>query len=80
MAAKGPGLTVPGDQSDGGAADASADMGEHGTNPSGERCHSTNQPDLRAAGHPPAFHITKPGLFSPCLADMESHLDAHVLS
>lgn len=57
MAAKGPGVTAPGDQSDGGAADTSADMGEHGTDLPGERRQSANQCDCDGGGHPDSFHL-----------------------
>lgn len=63
MAAKGTGVTGLGDQSDGGAADASADVGDHGTGPSSERSRGANRRDRRAAGHPAAFHLMLQNLF-----------------
>lgn len=63
VAAKGAGLTNPGDWSDGGAADASADMGDHGTEPTGEQHDSAKQCDCRARGDPTAFYLMLQNLF-----------------
>lgn len=46
MVAKGFGVTGPVDSSDEGAADASADTRENGTDPSGEQCHGAKRHDL----------------------------------
>lgn len=47
----------PGDQSDGGAADTSADMGEQGIDLPGEWCQSANHCDCDGGGHPDSFHL-----------------------